>query len=167
MRDSTLCFLIRGDPPQEILLGLKKVRFGAGKYNGFGGKVHAGEAVHVAAARELHEETGVCVSPSDLQPVGRLAFSFPARPDWDQRVHVFLATGWEGTPVESEEMRPAWFPADRLPLDRMWQDDQHWLPRVLAGECVEARFTFQEDNETLAEFHVERVRTGQSEMATR
>ena len=154
MRDSTLCFLVKGQPPEEILLGFKKVRFGADKYNGIGGKVNDGESIRDATARELHEETGVRVSPDDLERVAELAFSFPARPDWDQVVHVYLARRWAGTPQESEEMRPTWFPVTALPFEQMWADDEHWLPRVLSGERVCARFSFGDDNETLAEHEV-------------
>ena len=50
MIDSTLCLPVRGDPPTEVLLGLKKAGFGAGKVTGFGGKVEPGETI-VAAAR--------------------------------------------------------------------------------------------------------------------
>jgi len=70
-------------------------------------------------------------------------------------VHAFLATRWEGEPAESREMVPAWFAFDEIPYDRMWQDDPHWLPRVLAGERLRGRFVFAEDNETVA--HVEIV----------
>jgi 8-oxo-dGTP pyrophosphatase MutT (NUDIX family) len=40
----TLCFLVRGNKPEEILLGLKKV--------GLRGKVEDGETVAMAAVRE-------------------------------------------------------------------------------------------------------------------
>jgi 8-oxo-dGTP pyrophosphatase MutT (NUDIX family) len=53
MGDRTLCFLIRGNPPTEILLGFKKAGFGAGKYAGISGKVEPGETTAMAAAREL------------------------------------------------------------------------------------------------------------------
>jgi 8-oxo-dGTP diphosphatase len=43
MIHATLCFLMRGNPPSEILLGLKKVGLGQGKYGGFGEKIEAGE----------------------------------------------------------------------------------------------------------------------------
>ena len=36
-----------------VLLGMKKRGFGEGKYNGFGGKVEAGETVEEGAARGL------------------------------------------------------------------------------------------------------------------
>ena len=42
MLQTTLCFLIRGD---EVLLGMKKRSFGAGKWNGIGGRFSKGEDV--------------------------------------------------------------------------------------------------------------------------
>ncbi|MEJ2212436.1 MAG: NUDIX domain-containing protein, partial [Anaerolineae bacterium] len=47
-----------GRPPRQVLLGLKRVGFGAGKLTGIGGKVEPGEEVAAAAARELEEEVG-------------------------------------------------------------------------------------------------------------
>jgi len=43
----------------RMLLGMKKRGFGAGKWNGFGGKVEPGETVEDGAMRELHEEAGL------------------------------------------------------------------------------------------------------------
>jgi ADP-ribose pyrophosphatase YjhB (NUDIX family) len=155
MRDATLCFLVRGDPPREILLGLKKAGFGAGKYGGFGGKVETGETVAAAAARELAEEVGVKVLAKDLQQVGYLTFWFPAKPAWSQVVHVFLSTTWQGTPRESGEMAPAWFTLDEIPFEHMWQDGPYWLPQVLAGKRVRASFTFRADNESVEALEME------------
>jgi 8-oxo-dGTP diphosphatase len=148
-RNATLCIPVRGDPPREVLLGFKKAGFGAGKYTGFGGKVELDETVIQAAIREMAEETGIQVSEQDMQPVGRLLFSFPAKPEWSQSVHLFLARTWEGAPQESREMIPTWFSVDEIPFERMWQDGAHWLPRILAGERIQAFFTFREDNETI------------------
>lgn len=154
MREATLSFLIRGDPPEYVLLGLKKNGFGAGKYNGFGGKIEPGETVRSAAARELEEESGVRVEAHDLHSAGHLTFIFPAKPEWDQIVHVFLTQVWSGEPVESREMRPAWFRTDAIPFDDMWADDAHWLPRILHGEPVRATFWYRADNASVdrAEF---------------
>ena len=154
MHDATLCLLVRGNPPREVLLGLKRVGFGAGKYTGFGGKVEAGETVAAAAIRELKEETGVKASVKHLRPVARLAFQFPANPAWSQRVHVFLVTRWKGDPVASEEMTPVWFAINNLPYQHMWQDGPYWLPRVLSGQRLRACFTFQADNETVAKVEI-------------
>lgn len=155
MIDVTLCLLVRGDPPTEVLLGLKKAGFGAGKYNGFGGKVKAGETIEAAAIREVEEEVGLVVSPKNLKSVGRLTFLFSASPAWDRVTTVFLARVWEGEPVESTEMRPVWFAVEDIPFEHMWQGDVHWIPRILAGERVRGCVTFGEDNETVAAWTVE------------
>jgi 8-oxo-dGTP diphosphatase len=155
MMDVTLCLLVRGNPPAEILLGLKKAGFGAGKYNGFGGKVEAGETVERAAVREVEEEVGLIVSEEDLQPAGCLTFLFPSCPSWNRLTHVFLVSAWEGEPTESVEMRPIWFAVDDIPFEHMWQGDVHWIPRILAGERIRGCVTFGEDNETVAVWEIE------------
>ena len=38
-KKATLCMLVKDHPKMQVLLGYKKVGFGAGKYTGFGGKV--------------------------------------------------------------------------------------------------------------------------------
>jgi 8-oxo-dGTP pyrophosphatase MutT (NUDIX family) len=152
---TTLCLLVRGNPPREVLLGFKKVGFGAGKLTGFGGKVKEQETIARAAVRELEEETGIRVREEDLQPAGELTFLFPANPSWSQTVHVFVAEKWDGIPRESEEMTPIWFPANDPPFEQMWQDGRHWLPPILAGQQVHARFVFGEDNETIDEIKIE------------
>ncbi len=53
--------------------------------------------------------------------------------DWNQSCHVFVADVWRGKPKESEEMRPEWFPVEKLPFEQMWADDPVWLPLVLAA----------------------------------
>ncbi len=146
-----MCLLMRGEPPNEVLLGYKKNGFGAGKYTGIGGKVEEGETIVSAAVRELEEETGIRAVEEALHYVGHLTFLFPSKPAWSQVVHVFRLTVWEGEPAESNEIKPAWFRVDQLPLSQMWQDAAHWLPLILAGESVRMRFVFEDDNETVRE----------------
>jgi 8-oxo-dGTP diphosphatase len=141
--------LLREGTDPEVLLGYKKVRFGAGKYTGIGGRIESGERTVSAAIREMEEETGVVVEEKDLQQVGQLTFLFPAHPAWNQIVHVFISKTWEGDPVESEEVIPRWFPVDKIPYEKMWQDAAYWLPRILSGDRIRARFTFNSDNETV------------------
>jgi 8-oxo-dGTP pyrophosphatase MutT (NUDIX family) len=57
-----------------LLLGRKKRGFGAGKINGFGGKVEPGETILAGALRETAEEAGVM--PRDARQVGVIRFDF-------------------------------------------------------------------------------------------
>ena len=153
MPDMTLCFLIRHSTHTEVLLGYKKRGFGMGKLAGIGGKVELDETIVAAACRELSEEIDVTAAEADLQPMGSIRFRFPSQPAWDQVVHLFVATRWQGTPQESDEMRPAWYTIDALPFAQMWDDNRYWLPLILAGQVLQAEFTFAADNATVSDVH--------------
>ncbi len=144
MRDTTLLFLIRkeGEVITEICLAMKKRGFGTGRYNGVGGKVETGEQIEDAVRREAQEEIGI--SAQEIHKVGELTFIFPHEPKFDQFVHVYLTTEWEGELTETEEMNPSWFSVHMIPYKQMWPDDIFWLPKVLAGEKVAGRFVFGE-----------------------
>lgn len=131
------------DDRPEVLMGLKKTGFGAGLVNCPGGKVEPGETPVQAAARELAEETGMVVEVADLVPAADIVFRFPDIPEWpDLRLHFFTATEFAGEPQETEEIAVAWVPEAAIPWDRMWEDTQLWLPRVLAGEFVTMDFDY-------------------------
>ncbi len=133
MKNVTLLYLRRDN---QILLGMKKRRFGAGKWNGIGGKADEGETSEQTAIRECQEEIGV--TPVNPQKVGYIQFLMPEDPEFDHWCSIFVATGWEGEPTESEEMRPEWFDLDNIPYKTMWADNPIWLPHLLAGEKFEA-----------------------------
>lgn len=135
----TLLFLRSGD---QILLAMKKRGFGAGKWNGAGGKLEPGETIEQALVRETVEEIGV--TPTSWTAVGQLDFVQDAdTPDpWHMFVYAYITDSWEGEPAESEEMMPKWFHIENIPYADMWDDDEFWLPHVLDGKKVTGKFTF-------------------------
>lgn len=146
-----LCFLLREvDGVSQVLLGLKKTGFGRGKVVGIGGHVEAGESDAEAAVREVREEADVLIRHEDLRDAGVVRFVFPAKPEWNMDTRLFTAVQWEGEPTESTEIAPAWFDTAALPVDRMWQDADHWLPVVLEGGRVNIVVTMDDDNEAVA-----------------
>ncbi len=140
----TLVFVVRDD---QILLGMKKRGFGAGRWNGFGGKVEAGESIEEAARRETTEESGIRILA--LERVGVHEFRFTVRPDEILEAHVFRVQDYEWEPIETEEMRPEWFPIDAIPYDTMWSDDRYWFPIFLAGKKFRTKFLFGEGDVVL------------------
>ncbi len=119
----------------------KKRGIGAGKVNAPGGRVYPGETPSQAAVREVREELGV--TPTGVLKSGRVLFQ--VSDGTAILIHVFRATGCDGVPRETDEAVPLWASLDAIPYDRMWADDRHWFPPMLAGECFEARCLFDGD----------------------
>ena len=144
MRDATLIFLVKRekDTISDICLAVKKRGFGKDRFNGFGGKVEVGESIEDAVRRETEEECGVILT--NLEKHGEIEFTFPHNLDFNQRVHIYLSSEWNGDPVETEEMSPSWMNVLDIPYHKMWADDIFWLPHVLDGKKVRGKFTFAE-----------------------
>ncbi|MFC1662792.1 8-oxo-dGTP diphosphatase [Patescibacteria group bacterium] len=142
-RITTLLIIHRGD---YILLGYKKIGFGEGRWNGFGGKVEDGEDIQSAAVREVEEEAGI--TPVGIKKRGFIRFSFADDP-LVLDMHIFSANDLRGTIKESNEMIPRWFHMKKVPYETMWPDDQHWLPIFLQGKNLKGRFHFKDKNQIL------------------
>ncbi|KAI9062227.1 hypothetical protein FKP32DRAFT_865614 [Trametes sanguinea] len=164
VKQYTNAFIIQDD--SKILLGYKKRGFGQGLWNGFGGKVDPGETAAQAAVRELQEEAGIT---APLQLCGKLFFVIEGV-DAAFDLSVYSAYEYSGTITETEEMRPEWFsiqdtllPGPRnpltivdhgekaeelppVPLDKMWADDEFWMPLMLARRYFVGRADFGADN---------------------
>ena len=132
---ANLLFIVRD---KKILLIRKKRGFGAGKINGPGGKVDAGETPLQAALRETFEELGI--KPLGAEPRGELHFQF--RDGYSLQCAVFLAHDFEGEPRATDEAVPLWTSVDAIPYDEMWADDRHWLPLLIRGAHFTGYFEF-------------------------
>ena len=140
-----LCIAIAG---QKVLLAQKQSGHGAGKWNGFGGKIHAGETPSEAAHRECMEEAGIEVT--SLKPAGELLFKYADNEDsaYEHRVALFIIEAFKGSPVSTAEMgSPTWFSVNDIPYHGMWPDDATWLPLVLAGKRIRGTFSFDSNQD--------------------
>jgi len=136
---ATLVFVIRDG---KILLIDKKTGFGKGKVNGPGGKVEKGESPEACAVRECQEELEITVL--DLQYCGQHRFQFVD--GYSLLVWVYRAENFTGVPTETVEAKPLWVALDKIPYEKMWEDDIIWLPMVLGGEKFQGRWLFDGDS---------------------
>ncbi|EIW55573.1 uncharacterized protein TRAVEDRAFT_151978 [Trametes versicolor FP-101664 SS1] len=166
VKEYTNAFVILND--QKVLLGLKKRGFGVGLWNGFGGKVDPGETAAQAAVRELEEEAGIT---APLQQCGTLFFVENTM-DAAFNISVFCAHEYSGTITESDEMRPEWFSIQEallprtnpltmvdhgdnakdlppIPLEKMWADDEFWMPAMFGRRHFVGRADFGVDNKMI------------------
>jgi 8-oxo-dGTP diphosphatase len=132
---ATLVFVICDG---QILLIRKKRGLGAGKVNGPGGKIDPGETPVQCAVREAQEELGI--TALEPEEIGVLHFNFVD--GLAIQCHVFRATGYEGTAVETDEAIPLWTALDAIPLDEMWADDRLWIPHLVNRQQFRGYFEF-------------------------
>ncbi len=142
----TLCLI---EKDGKVLLGMKKIGFGAGRWNGFGGKVDAGETIEQATRREVLEEAGLELLSLDKR--GVLIFENEGDPIFKE-VHIFSSREFQGEPVETQEMKPRWFESESVPFEEMWPDDRLWYPLLQAGKKFRGRFLFRNHTQILEHF---------------
>jgi 8-oxo-dGTP diphosphatase len=136
-----LATLVFGVRDERLLLIHKKRGLGAGKINAPGGRLEDGETPRECAVREVIEEVGV--RPLELEWVGENRFQFVD--GYSIHVYVFVASGCEGEPVETDEAIPLWADVAEIPFERMWEDDRLWVPLVLERRRFSGRYLFDGD----------------------
>lgn len=136
----------------RILLGMKKRGFGAGKWNGFGGKILPSETLEKSVRREFKEEAGVILDT--INKIGFLEFEFPMNSEIVE-VSIYKAENFSGEITESEEMRPQWFHVDEIPFKEMWPDDIFWIPLFLDNKKFKGKFIFGENDAILKQELIE------------
>lgn len=144
---ATLCYIIKDGK----ILFLERTRgLGAGKTNAPGGKLKSKETPEKGVMREGFEETGLKLS--NLKSHGILNFFFgqKAKPNWV--VHVFSTNEFDGEIKESDEGKLKWCDIDKIPYDRMWEDDRHWVPLLLEGKKFQCQFFYDRNIEKLFEY---------------
>ncbi|MEU3855505.1 NUDIX domain-containing protein [Streptomyces sp. NPDC029554] len=102
----------------KILFSQRGGPYGHGRWHMPSGKLDQGEPLRVGAARELFEETGLTVDPSDLRLVQ--VVHHRQNPETERIGFFFEAAEWEGEPVNKEPdkcLALAWFTLHELPED--------------------------------------------------
>ena len=152
MKILTLAFLFRGD---EMLLAMKKRGFGAGKWNGYGGKLEEGEKPIDAIVREMQEESGLVIEKEKFREIGYMDFYFNDKKEWDQKVIIYRVDDFVGEPVETEEMKPNYFKISEMPYIEMWVGDAKWIPYVIKNKKFKGEIYFSENGEKMVSCVIE------------
>jgi len=145
IRQTVIGYLIKDN---DVLLGTRtRVSNDLGHLivAGIGGGVEEGESLEEALKREILEEIEVEVT--ECRKVGCVTNLSPHRPAWNMTVAIYLVTRFEGEPKQTVDIDPHWYPQNKLPLDRMWSDNQITAQLVLAGRRISGTFLYGADGQ--------------------
>jgi 8-oxo-dGTP diphosphatase len=128
---ATLAYLLSADGRQVLLIHRNRrpddPHFG--KYNGLGGKLHAGEDIVACIRREVREEAGL--ECDDLLLRGTISWPGFGKHGEDWFGFIFRCDRWHGTPRSNNpEGELLWVDVDRLLDLPLWEGDRFFLPLV-------------------------------------
>lgn len=139
---STLCY-VRHAGKTLMLHRVKRDRdIHQDKWNGLGGKLHAGETPEECVVREVYEESGLKIREPRLR--GIMTFpDFKAREDW--LVFLFTADQFDGKPkAECDEGLLEWIEDGRITDLPLWEGDKYFLDWLKKPEFFSARFVYRD-----------------------
>ena len=152
MKNTTLCYITRGDEVLMLHRVKKKNDENHDKWVGVGGKFEENESPEDCLAREVQEETGLTLT--DYRYCGIVTFVSDV---WEgELMHLFQAEGFTGEIRECDEGELQWvsrafldalpkWEGDRIFLDLMWRrtpffslklryEGEHLAEAVLNGQ---------------------------------
>ena len=116
-----------------------------GKWNGLGGKLHAGETPEECVRREVKEESGLDIPSPKLR--GVMTFpEFKDQEDW--LVFLFTADEFCGDLIECDEGVLQWVPDEDIPNLKLWEGDKYFLEWLKSGKFFSAKFCYKDGNLT-------------------
>ncbi len=129
MKNVTLCYIERGDEYLMLHRVKKKNDVNQDKWIGVGGKFEDKESPEDCILRETYEETGLRLT--DYRYRGLVTFINTIYET--EYMHLFTATGWEGTIGECSEGNLEWVKKSEVPNLPIWEGDKIFL-KLLADE---------------------------------
>ena len=123
MKNTTLCY-IEKDGCYLLLHRIKKENdLNRDKWVGIGGKFEENESPEECLLRETREETGLTLT--DYRYCGIVTF---VSDQWEgEYMHLFHATGFEGTFIDCNEGVLEWIPKEHFSTLPQWEGDRLFL----------------------------------------
>lgn len=140
MKLATLCYVKHNGHTLMLHRVKKQNDMHAGKWNGLGGKLDAGETPEACVIREVWEESGLQIRNPRLRGV----LTFPAfANDEDWYAFLFTATEFEGALIDSAEGVLRWVPDGELLALNLWEGDRVFIPWLDQPHFFSGKFVYK------------------------
>lgn len=127
LRRKVQVFLYRKSPSFSVLL-LKRMKTGKGDWHPVTGNVETHEPIHVAAVREVEEETGYEVAP---QPLG-VTFTYEHAGKRYHETAFAASVGADEPTLSDEHSAHEWVSAEEASMRLHWPEQKRALDALVA-----------------------------------
>ena len=154
MKNTSLCYLERGGQYLMLHRVKKENDENHDKWIGVGGKFEPGESPEDCVCREVREETGLALT--DYRYCGIVTF---VNGGWTEYMHLFHATGFEGTLRDCDEGVLEWVDKKKLFDLQQWEGDKIFLRLMdMRVPLFSLKLVYEGDALTAAVLNGERIR---------
>ena len=146
MRNTTLCYIRRGDEVLLLHRVKKAVDENRDKWIGVGGRFEPGESPEDCLLREVREETGLTLTSWRYRAV----VTFVSDEWGTEYMHLVTAEGFTGELADCDEGELVWLPWKALPELPIWEGDRIFL-RLIDEDVPFFSLKLRYEGEALAE----------------
>jgi len=144
MKNSSLCYISRGDEYLLLHRTKKQNDLNADKWIGFGGKFEDKESPEDCVLREVFEETGLTLTSYKYR--GIVTF---ISDEWEtEYMHLFTADAFTGEMHDCDEGEPAWIKKSDFAKLPQWEGDKIFLG-LIETDCPFFSLKLQYEGEKL------------------
>ena len=130
MRNTTLCYILRGNEVLMLHRVKKKNDVNQDKWIGVGGKFEGDESPDECLLREAYEETGLTLTNYRCRGI----ITFLTNGPWEgEYMYLFTADGFTGNIKQCDEGDLQWVSRDFLDKLPKWEGDQIFLDLLWQG----------------------------------
>ena len=155
MRNTTLCYIERGEEWLLLHRTKKENDLNKDKWIGVGGKFEDKESPEDCLLREVYEETGLTLTSYAYRGI----VTFISDQYETEYMHLFTADGFEGTPGECDEGDLEWISKERFASLPQWEGDKIFL-KLLEEKApfFSLKLQYEGENLVLAVLNGRRIR---------
>ena len=146
MKNTTLCYIQRGDQYLMLHRVKKENDLNHDKWVGVGGKFEPNESPDDCLKREVLEETGLTLTCYRCRGVVTFLSD-----EWEgEYMYLYTADGFEGTIIDCDEGTLEWVDIDRVPELPLWAGDKIFF-RLLKEDAPWFSLKLRYEGDTLME----------------